>query len=191
LEFEFVSDFEIRISDLGEVMSRRIIHQGKKIQLVQDTSLASDGQPIIRDIVLHPGAVAILPLVDQDQICLLRNKRATVGQTLIEIPAGTLEPNENPDHAAVRELAEETGYTARTWRKLREFYPSPGVLSEKMFLYVAENLTPGTMKPERDEELEPLVVSWQKALGWAMDGTIQDAKSLVAILLWERMRDSQ
>lgn len=168
-------------------MSRRILHQGKKIQLVQDTSLASDGEPIVRDIVLHPGAVAILPLLDREHVCLLRNRRATVRETLIEIPAGTLEPGENPDHAAVRELAEETGYSAGTWRKLREFYPSPGVLSEKMYLYVAENLTPGAMKPERDEELEPLVVSWPQAVGWAMDGTIQDAKSLVAILLWERM----
>ncbi len=172
-------------------MSRRIIHQGKKIQLVQDTSTAADGQPVVRDIVLHPGAVAILPLLDGDRICLLRNRRATVGETLVEIPAGTLEPGEDPDHAAIRELAEETGYTAGAWRKLREFYPSPGVLSEKMYLYVAENLTPGTMKPERDEELEPLVVSWQQAVGWAMDGTIKDAKSLVAILLWERLRESQ
>lgn len=172
-------------------MSRRIIYQGKKIQLVQDTSTASDGQPIVRDIVLHPGAVAILPLPDRDHVCLLRNRRATVGETLIEIPAGTLEPGENPDHAAVRELAEETGYSAAAWRKLREFYPSPGVLSEKMFLYVAENLTPGTMKPERDEELEPFVVGWSEALDWAMDGTIKDAKSLVAILLWERMRETK
>lgn len=168
-------------------MPRRIIHQGKKIQLVQDTSIAADGQPVVRDIVLHPGAVAILPLPDRGHICLLRNRRVTVGETLIEIPAGTLEPGENPDHAAVRELAEETGYVAGSWRKLREFYPSPGVLSERMYLYVAENLTPGSMRPERDEELEPFVVSWSEALTWAMDGTIQDAKSLVAILLWERM----
>ena len=171
-------------------MSRQVIYRGKKIELVQETTPGRDGQPVVRDIVLHPGAVAILPLLDAGRVCLLRNRRATIGATLIEIPAGTLEPNEDPDRAAPRELAEETGYTAARWRKLVEFYPSPGILSEKMYLYVAAGLTPGPMQLERDEDLEPFTVTWEQAVAWALDGTITDAKSLVAVMLWDRLRET-
>jgi ADP-ribose pyrophosphatase len=111
-----------------------------------------------------------------------------VGETLWEVPAGTLEPGEPPDQAAVRELAEETGYTAASWRKLAEFYPSPGVLSERTHLYLATDLTPGTMRPEPGESLEPHRIAWDEAVRWALDGTIRDAKTLAALLLWEHMR---
>lgn len=154
-----------------------------------ETSTAPDGTPIQRDVVLHPGAVAILPLLDDDHVCLIRNQRPITGETLLEIPAGTLEPPEPPDQAAVRELAEETGYQAARWRKLTEFFPSPGVLSEKTHLYLAEGLTPGAMNLEKDEQLEPCIIAWADALRWATDGTIRDAKTLVAILLWSRLRD--
>jgi ADP-ribose pyrophosphatase len=141
-----------------------------------------------RDVVLHPGAVAILPVVDPNHVCLVRNRRPIVGETLLEVPAGTLEPGEAPERAAVRELAEETGYQAARWRRLTAFYPSPGVLSETTHLFVAEDLTPGPMHLERDEELEPVVVPWTQALAWVRDGTIRDAKTLVALLLWEEER---
>jgi ADP-ribose pyrophosphatase len=167
-------------------MARQLVHRGKKIQVFVETTTAADGSPVTRDIVVHPGAVAILPLVDAGHVCLLRNRRPNVGDTLVEIPAGTLEPGEAPDLAAVRELAEETGYRAATWQKLGAFYPSPGVLSERTHLYVASELTPGTMHLEKDEELMPEVVGWSQALAWALDGTIQDAKTLIAVLLWER-----
>jgi ADP-ribose pyrophosphatase len=169
-------------------MARRLVHTGRKIQVFVDTSLAADGSTILRDIVVHPGAVAILPLIDEGHVCLLRNRRPNVGDTLLEIPAGTLEPGEAPDLAAVRELAEETGYRANEWRKLCAFYPSPGVLSERTHLYVASALTAGQMHLEKDEELTPEVVTWSQAVAWALDGTIQDAKTLVAVLLWDRLK---
>jgi ADP-ribose pyrophosphatase len=167
---------------------REIKYIGKKIQVALETSVAADGQAVTRDVVIHPGAVAILPLLDEEHVCLLRNRRPNVGATLIEIPAGTLEPGEAPEVAAPRELAEETGYRAASWRKLAEFYPSPGVLSEKTHLFVAQALTPGVMRPERDEELEPFVVAWRQALAWCLDSTIRDAKTLAALLLWDRTR---
>jgi ADP-ribose pyrophosphatase len=169
-------------------MTRQIHYRGKKIQVALETTVGADGQPLERDIVIHPGAVAILPLVTAGRVCLLRNRRPNVGDTLIEIPAGTLEPGEAPERAAPRELAEETGYQAGRWRKLAEFFPSPGVLSEKTHLFLAEELTPGAMRPERDEELEPFVVDWQQAVEWALGGMIRDAKTLVALLLWDRLR---
>jgi ADP-ribose pyrophosphatase len=169
-------------------MARDIVFRAKKFQVALDTTPLPDGREVARHIVLHPGAVAVLPIIDHEHVCLLRNFRAAAGEQLWEVPAGTLEPGEPPDQAAVRELAEETGYHAARWRRLREFYPSPGVLSEKMYLYVAEQLTPGPQHLEADEHIEPRVVSWSDALAWALDGTIRDAKTLVALLTWDRMR---
>lgn len=169
-------------------MPREIVYHGRKIQAGADVSVGPDGRTVRRDVVLHPGAVAVLPLVDDGHVCLLRNHRFLLGQVLWEVPAGTLEPGEPVEAAAARELAEETGYAAARWRKLCEFYPSPGVLSERTHLFVAEGLTPGVMRPEADEQLEPAVVPWGRAVGWALDGTIRDAKTLVALLLWDRVR---
>lgn len=166
---------------------RQIVYRGRKIQVALETATAADGTVIHRDIVLHPGAVAILPVVDDRHVCLLRNRRPIVGETLWEVPAGTLEPGEPPESAAVRELAEETGYHAARWRKLAEFFPSPGVISERTHLFVAEELTAGPLQLEKDEEIQPCVVAWEEALRWATDGTIRDAKTLVAILLWGKV----
>jgi ADP-ribose pyrophosphatase len=165
-------------------MPVQVLYSSKKFQVVRDSS----GR-VVREFVQHPGAVAILPLVDDDHLVLLRNQRVTVGETLLEIPAGTLEPPEEPEQAARRELAEETGFHAASWRKLTEFFPSPGVLSERMHLYLARDLTPGRLNLQEDEALQPIIVPWQDALAWATDGTIRDAKTLVAILLWSRQRD--
>ncbi|MFM7151361.1 MAG: NUDIX hydrolase [Gemmataceae bacterium] len=170
-------------------MARTIVHVGRKIKVALDESPGRDGQLVRRDIILHPGAVAILPLLDEDHLCLLRNRRPVVGDTLLEIPAGTLEPGEDPDLAAHRELAEETGYRAGRMDKLHRFFPSPGVIDEATHLYVARELVPGEMRLELDEDLEPIRVAWTQALSWVMDGTIRDAKTLVAVLLWQRLRE--
>ncbi len=168
-------------------MARTIVNTGRKIQVAIDESMGSGGQLIRRDVILHPGAVAILPLIDAGHVCLLRNHRATVGDTLWEIPAGTLEPGEPIEQAAVRELAEETGYRAGRLRKIHAFFPSPGVMDECTHLFVAEDLVPGDMRLEPDEIIEPRIVPWEQALGWCLDGTIRDAKTLVAVLLWQQM----
>jgi ADP-ribose pyrophosphatase len=169
-------------------MTRQILFRGRKIQVALDTTVHADGRTVQRDVVLHPGAAAILPLIDSQHVCLVRNRRPIIDQTLWEIPAGTLEVGELPEAAAARELAEETGYQAREWKKLAEFFPSPGVLSERTHLYLARDLLSGEMHLERDEDLEPRILPWQEALSWALDGTIRDAKTLVALLFWDRLR---
>ena len=169
-------------------MTQTVVHRGRKIQVAVDHVVLPDGRTVQRDVVLHPGAVAVLPLVDADHVCLLRNHRFILDEVLWEVPAGTLEPGEAVEHAAVRELAEETGYRAARWRKLLAFYPSPGVLSEQTHLFLAQDLTPGDMRPEAEEKLEPQVVPWGQALAWTRDGTIRDAKTLVALLFWEQVR---
>ena len=169
-------------------MPREIVYRGQRSQVAVESFTSPGGMPVRREMVLHPGAVAILALPDVEHVCLLRNRRLSVGAVLWEIPAGTLEPPEPPEAAAVRELAEETGYRAGRWQKLAEFYPSPGILSERMVLFLAEELTPGAMELQPDEQLAPHVVPWSEAISWALDGTIRDAKTLVALLLWDRLR---
>ena len=166
---------------------RKILFTGKKIQLAVEQRALAGGGTAEREVVLHPGAVVILPWLEGERVCLLRNYRPSVGETLIELPAGTLEPPEPPEAAAVRELQEETGYRAGQWHKLAEFYPSPGVMNERMFLFLAGQLTPGASRPQPDEQLETLVVPYRQALDWVLDGTIRDAKTLVGLLLWEKL----
>jgi ADP-ribose pyrophosphatase len=169
-------------------MPREVVHRGRKIEVVLETTTLPDGTTIRRDMIFHPGAVVILPMVAEDRVCLLRNHRPIIDDYLWELPAGTLEPDEPPDRAAIRELLEETGYTAGRWRKLAAYFASPGCLSELMHLFVAQDLTPGTMRPEKDEDLEPHIIAWDQALAWAFDGTIRDVKTVAGLLLWDRLR---
>lgn len=169
-------------------MPREVIHQGRKIKVAVDTSIGPNGETIRRDMILHPGAVVILPIIDRDHICILKNFRFVIGETLWEIPAGTLEPDEPLQQAAERELLEETGYTAKKWTYLNFLYASPGVLDEKLHLYVAEDLTAGPPRPEADEQLEPITMKWDEAMAMVLSGGIKDAKTITALLLWEKLR---
>jgi ADP-ribose pyrophosphatase len=170
-------------------MPREIIHSGRRIKVAVDTSTLPDGQTIRRDMILHPGAVVILPVLDRDHVVLLRNFRFVIGETLWEAPAGTLEPNEPLQTCAERELAEETGYSAAKWRSLGYLYASPGVMDEKLHLFIAEDLTAGQARPEADEELEPVTVKFDEALRMCLNGEIKDAKTITSLLLWDRLRE--
>lgn len=142
-----------------------------------------------KETVEHPGAVVILPLLDDGRVCLIRNRRVAVGETLIEIPAGTLEPGEDPALAAVRELEEETGYRAARWEKLLEFFVSPGILNERMHLFAARDLIPGDQALDAGEQIEPLLVPWDNAMALLRGGEIRDAKTIIALLWWDRVRE--
>jgi ADP-ribose pyrophosphatase len=125
-------------------------------------------------------------LIDENRVCLIRSRRLTVGETLVELPAGTREPNEPPHETARRELAEETGYRAERFEELVSFYPSPGISNERMWLYSAHGLTPGEPKREPNEEIENLVMTWGEALAMVERGEIRDGKTLVALLRYGR-----
>jgi ADP-ribose diphosphatase len=157
-------------------------------RVVRHREIGSDGREHIKDTVQHPGAVALLPLVDDDRVCLIRNYRVAVGKTLIELPAGTLEAGEDPAATAARELVEETGYRAASIEKLREFTMSPGILNERMHLYLARGLQPGKPALEPGETIEPLVVGWDDAMRMVWDGEIEDAKTLVGLLHYDCLR---
>lgn len=145
-----------------------------------------DGTTHTREVARHPGAVTILPLFDDGRICLIRNYRVAVDQTLIELPAGTLEPGEDPAATAARELEEETGYHARNVRELCRFFMSPGILSERMYLFAATGLTAGPARLEGGELIAPFVISWAEAMAMVERGEIQDAKTLAGLLWYER-----
>ena len=149
----------------------------------------SASAPVVQHTVEHPGAVAIIPLLDNDRVCLIRNDRIAVGKSLVELPAGTLEPAELPQRTAERELQEETGYRAAHWHELNGFFMSPGILNERMHLFVAKDLTAGPPAREAGEEIDNLIVSWDEAMAMALRGEIEDAKSLAGILLWDRLRE--
>ncbi len=137
---------------------------------------------------MHPGAAVILPLLEPDAICLIRNYRVAVDEELIELPAGTIAPPEDPLETARRELAEETGYTAGSLEKLHEFWVSPGILNERMHFYVARDLTAGPAMPEQGEQIRNLIVPWAEALAMIDRGLIRDAKTIVGLLLYDRIR---
>ncbi len=168
--------------------NRRIIYRGRKIDLALQAITLSDGSVAEREVILHRGAVALLPMVDRDHVCLVKNVRYSVGKTLLEVPAGTIDEGETPDSTAPRELREETGYVAGRITRIGEWWVSPGVINERMFLYLCEDLAPGETELQADEELESVVVAWDEALEMTKDGRIDDAKSILAILLFDRMR---
>lgn len=147
------------------------------------------GRHLQRDVVRHPGAVLIVPVLDRDRLVLIRNHRVAVDQTLLEFPAGTLEPPEPPAQAAARELEEETGYHARSIAALGEFYTSPGLTDELMHTFVAEELTEVGQRLEAGEQIEVQIVSRAEALAMVDDGRIRDGKTIAALFMWDRIRD--
>jgi ADP-ribose pyrophosphatase len=167
---------------------QRTLLETRRFTVVEETVTRPGGKTASCQFVKHPGSVAILPLVDENRVCLIRSRRLTVGKTLIEVPAGTREANETPLETARRELAEETGYRADRFDELITYYPSPGVLSERMWVFVARGLTSGEHAREENEEIENLVVAWDEALAMIDRGEIEDSKTLISILLWQRRR---
>ena len=178
----------------------RLVHRGRYLTLRVDTIERSDGSRAERDVVGHPGAVAILALDDEDRLLMVRQYRSPASRTLLEVPAGTLDVDEetgsieDPDLAAPRELEEETGYRAESLRRVTSFWTAPGFATELMHLYLATGLTPADddrRGPDEDERLELEHVPLERALALVDAGEIADAKSLVALLWLDRARRGQ
>jgi ADP-ribose pyrophosphatase len=167
---------------------RRIIYRGLKIDLALHSVELADGRRAEREVVVHRGAVALVPMLDRDHVCLVTNNRYAIGKTLLEVPAGTIDPGEMPEQTARRELAEETGFHAGRIQLLRQWYVSPGVMTEVMYLFLCQELQPGPSQHQLDERLETQIVPWAEALAMVDDGRIEDAKTIVALLLCERLK---
>jgi ADP-ribose pyrophosphatase len=163
-----------------------VVYQSKRFHIERVIQTTPDGGEHEREIVRHPGAVVILPILPEGQIVFVKNYRVAVDETLIELPAGTLDQDEPPQKTAERELAEETGYRAGKIEHLLTFCMSPGILDEKMHLFLATDLTPGEAALEPGEDIEPFLCPWEEALKLAQAGEIRDAKSLVGLLFYDK-----
>jgi ADP-ribose pyrophosphatase len=179
-----------------EVLSSKVSFEGPVFRVVTDEVREPGGQPRRRDVVRHHGSVVIFAIDNskstRDPLILLeRQYRHAAAQYLYEVPAGSLEPGEDPLAGAKRELLEETGYKAKHWSKLVRYYASPGFLGEWMQIFVAEGLTPGDAQPEEDEQIELFAVPLSELLREIEAGRILDAKTIAATLLYDRLRKQQ
>jgi len=177
------------VDDLPErLVSSQPIYQGRIVRFRVDTVALPDGSTALREIIGTPGAVTILPLTEDGQVRMVRQYRSAIGQFLLELPAGTLEPNEPPEQAAPRELAEETGDRAAHWQRLGGFYTVPGICNEYIHLFLATGLTPGETNREADEYLEVVTLPLAEALAMIRRGEIRDAKTIIGLLMAAKLR---
>ena len=165
-----------------DTLSSETIYKGKVFDIRVDEIREGDAR-YNREIVVHKGSAVIVPVFDDGTVALARQYRHAAGKHLLEIPAGTLEIGEDPETGAIRELEEEIGVTARKIEKLCEFYVSPGFLTEKMHIYLATGLTEVGQKLEADEILTVERYSWDQALSMVRSGELEDAKSIVGIVI--------
>ena len=165
------------------VLASEYLYQGRIVKLRIDQVRTLTGLEVIREIVEHPGAVAIVALDDRQRVVLVKQYRHAVRAMTIEIPAGTMEPNEDPLEAAQRELREETGFTADRFAPIGSIHPAPGWSTEHIHLYLATGLTPGPTATEPDESIELLRVPLPDAVDMIRSGSIDDGKSISALLL--------
>lgn len=169
-------------------MRRELVFRGKKISVSVCEARLPSGGLTRYEVVEYPGAVAVLPLKDKDTVLLIRQYRPVIGEWLLEVPAGTLKAGESPEECALRELKEETGYTAGKLVKLAEMYMSPGYSTEVLHVYVASQLKRGEPSPEPSEVIEVLEVPFAEAIRWIERGVIRDAKTIVSLIYYRYLR---
>lgn len=165
-----------------ELLKRETVFKGKLIETRVDTVRLPNGKTREREVVHHPGAVAILPVLPSGEVVLVHQYRHAVERALLEVPAGTRELDESPVDCAHRELTEETGYSAGSLRELTRFYVSPGWADEELIAYVATELTAGSARPEDDEDLELVRIKPDEAPGLIASGEIADSKTIISLL---------
>lgn len=177
------------------LVDRQVLYTGKKLRLELhhlESTVEDEFSRHTREVVVHPGAVCILPFLPDDQIILIRNYRYPIGQYLLELPAGTLEKNEDPINCAGRECLEETGYLPGRMKPIGNFFTSPGILSEKMYAYAAYDLEQQQQALEEGEEIELVPTPYAEAMRMLDRGEIHDGKTIATLVLYDRtLRKSQ
>ena len=167
---------------MEKTINSKLLQKGKHFSFKIDKVQLPNGKTVTRDIVDHPGAVAIVPILDDGRILLVKQFRYATGKELLEIPAGTLEEGEAPDTCARRELREETGYTAGSMKKIISLYVAPGYSNELIHIYFATNLKLGEKKTEEDEDITTEAYGCDELLDMIEKNTIVDAKTVAGVL---------
>lgn len=170
-----------------ERKSSQLIYRGRILTLRRDTVTLPNGREAVREVAEHPGGVGILALDGENRAALVRQYRYAFGRAMWEIPAGKREPGEEPLATARRELQEEVGASAAHWQALGEIIPSPGCYGERLWLYLARELTLGRTHPDEDEFLELQWMPLEELTEKCLAGEIQDAKTIIAAL---KVRDA-
>ena len=181
------------VVERATVLSSKVVYQGPLFCVRHDEIVEPSGSRNERDVIRHNGSVVILALDGSKSkrdpwVVMERQYRHAANQYLWELPAGKLDPGETPLAGAQRELAEETGYRAKKWRPLVEYYASPGFLGESMKVFLAEGLEPGEARPEEDEEIELRLVKMSELLKMIEKGAILDGKTMTSVLLYARLQ---
>ena len=167
----------------AKINNRSRIHKGKVFDLISENITLENGTTTDVEFIEHPGATAIIPFLDNNRIVLLKQYRHALKKYIWEIPAGTLEPDEEIITCARRELIEETGYSGGHWHRLGEMTPVPGYSNERIYLFLARELVPAEQHLDADELIHVREVKFSKALEMIGAGEIQDAKSVVGLCL--------
>jgi ADP-ribose diphosphatase len=165
-----------------KILGQKIGYKGKKIEVREDRIVHENGKEHTVELVLHPGAVCIVARPTPNDVLLIRQYRHATGKELLELPAGTLNPGEDPRNCAFRELEEETGYRAGKMIERSRFFTTPGFTTEFMYLYEAGELVKTHTNFDDDEVIELDVIANVEALRMIDDGRIQDAKSILGLL---------
>ena len=168
-------------------IASELVYSGKLLHIYRDSVALENGRTSIREVAKHPGGVCVAALEDNGDLWFVRQYRYAVGEEVIELPAGKLEPGEDPDEAVVRELKEETGCTADRIDKLAAAYPSPGYTSEILHLYLARGLHHGEQHLDIDEDLDAFRIPLDEAVRMVMDGRICDSKTQTLILMADKI----
>jgi ADP-ribose pyrophosphatase len=174
-----------------QVLSSQIVYEGKVFGIRRDEVIEPTGVRTTREMITHPGSVVVLPVLPDGRILLIQQYRYAARQFLWELVAGRIDPGETPRQAAERELLEETGYRSRSFKVFLEFFPTPGFLEEKMFLLLAEGLTPGKARPEDDEKIFPHAYTHKELEEMIRKNKVRDAKTIAGILYYLRYFYSQ
>ncbi len=173
-----------------KTISSKTLYQGKIINLKLDTVQLENGATASREVVEHGGGVTVLALDNADNILFVRQFRYPYKQVLLELPAGKLEKGEDPAVCGLRELEEETGFTAKEYRPFGEVYPTPGYITEILYLFLAKDLQPSQQRLDPDEFLTVEKIPLDKAVELCLCGEIKDAKTLIAILKYAVLKNN-
>ena len=169
-----------------KTVSSERVYQGSRIKVRREVIRLPNGGTAPRDVVEHPDAVSIVAVDSDNNVLLVRQYRRATRLFLLEVPAGVMDPGEEPVQSAQRELREETGFAAATLEFLGDFYTAPGILTERMYAFLATGLTEDALPPDEDEDIEVERVPLARAMEMARSAELHDAKSIVSLLMAER-----
>jgi ADP-ribose pyrophosphatase len=175
------------------VLSSKVVFKGRVFSVYRDEVVEPGGHKNVREVIRHNGSVVILAIDESKnpndpEVILERQYRHAAGQFLLELPAGRVEPGESTLAAAKREMIEETGYRAKRWSLLTKYFASPGFLGEWMQIYLARDIRVGEAQPEEDEKIEIVRMPLSQALALAAANKIHDGKTLIGLMLYDRLR---